>query len=279
MIMKSISANSKGSIFSHYFFILRYLKYYNAFTTELLFKQINSYTTFVQDMHTELEVLYVRRWHIFYLMYFGIILFRDADSQLCHQKSFIFKRVLSVEKWVKRVMVKRVMVKSSNLGRIWYFLIYLKILINLVWCFCYQFFVCFSGLHKQAFFTELLSLSIDYLKKLIQDGVAAINLKVTAEGDKGDLKSRTKSMASSIDSSTSMFTFLFDVPESLKYLAEKLMELQTYLKKPILERSATKDVVDGTEMNFSQVRYSLHLTSLYYNCEDFFSVFYSCKAL
>lgn len=95
------------------------------------------------------------------------------------------------------------------------------------------------------------------MNNLLQDGVAAINIKTsTGQSDEHvDSYSRSKSV-SSVHSNT-IFSFLFDIPDALKYITQKIIELRVYLRKSTTTvfqaKTDNTDVTDGSSLKMSEV--------------------------
>ena len=105
----------------------------------------------------------------------------------------------------------------------------------------------FSGKHKQNFFEGLLKISNEYLNNLIQDGISSIEIKASTSyiDNNGTAHPRTNSRSSSVHSNLG-FSFLYDIPDALKYITMKLVELRTYMQQPAPKVFQDElDYVDG----------------------------------
>ncbi|XP_057317052.1 spatacsin-like [Hydractinia symbiolongicarpus] len=122
-----------------------------------------------------------------------------------------------------------------------------------------------TGKHKQSFYEGLLQLSLKYLNNLLQDGVAAINIKTSTDQTDEHVDSYSQSKSVSSVHSNTIFSFLFDIPDALKYITQKIIELRVYLRKStttvIQAKTDNTDVTDGSSLKMSEDMIEQHLTS------------------
>ena len=98
------------------------------------------------------------------------------------------------------------------------------------------------GTHKQNFFESLHKLCLSYFNGLIQDGMNTLQMEAYITTGHPVL---LKSKSSSLNENKIYFNFLHDIPDSMKYITEKLIELRTYLNFNKINQEDIFDHVDG----------------------------------
>lgn len=105
------------------------------------------------------------------------------------------------------------------------------------------------GVNKHhRFFGDLILISTEFLKNLIEDGVVALSIKRSLIQQNIEIHARPKRSGSDFDN-TFGFSFFNDIEDSLQYLTSQLVMVQSYLTKSedVLFEEARDETDSGKE--------------------------------